>query len=588
MNTRSNWILFVIAAGLAVYVFLLSPKTGVTVRGGAGVGKFEPVDPMRVTSVELIRSNSVMRVERTNRTWRMTMPVEYPAQAVSVDRLVEQLGRMVPATFITAAQVAAQPEALKAFGLEPPMATLELGTGEGPAIFRIGGLTPLRTHFYFQRVGSEGVYTADLGVLEGLPAHPSEWRDRALLGMELRGYDRVTLASRGRTAFEAVREGTRWRLRQPLSARADGERIEALVAYLQGLRVKEFVTDAAVIDRAVYGLQPPEFEVAIGLGTNDLARLQVGGVATNAVGERFVRRLSHTNVVRVLAEELTMLERPLEDFRDPRLFGPLEGVTGMEVRGSNSFRLALVGTNWMVTEPRTFPAERSAVELLLSQLSDMAIAQFVNDVVPDLTRYGLDRPGREFVVMRGTNVAAHLQVGKVADNLGTLLFARRLDEPGVYAVPRTVLFNLDSEAQVRSWRMDPTNVVQVTVTHQGRKRVFGREAGTWKVTEGTPLAEFIPDAIDEMLFQIGNWDSMRYTVTDEAWLTRMGKFGEVAHEVEIRLGAPAVMRVMRLRFGGMLGANRYVMARFDEDPRSLRLEMPNGLYEGLVRYLGLP
>jgi hypothetical protein len=283
-----------------------------------------------------------------------------------------------------------------------------------------------------------------------------------------------------------------------------------------------------------------------------------------------------------------MLERPLEDFRDPRLFGPLEGVTGMEVRGSNSFRLALVGTNWMVTEPRTFPAERSAVELLLSQLSDMAIAQFVNDVVPDLTRYGLDRPGREFVVMRGTNVAAHLQVGKVADNLGTLLFARRLDEPGVYAVPRTVLFNLDSEAQVRSWRMDPTNVVQVTVTHQGRKRVFGREAGTWKVTEGTPLAEFIPDAIDEMLFQIGNWDSMRYTVTDEAWLTRMGKFGEVAHEVEIRLGPPAVMRVMRLRFGGMLGANRYVMARFDEDPRSLRLEMPNGLYEGLVRYLGLP
>lgn len=588
MNTRSNWILFVMATVLTVYVVLLSPRRVVTVRGGDGVGRFEPVDPQVVTTVELIRSNSVIRVERTNGTWRMTVPVEYPAQATSVERLVSLVGAMVPANFVSAAQVTAQPDALKAFGLEPPMATLALGTPEGPAIFRIGGLTPVRSHFYFQRVGSEGVYTADAQMLEAIPTAAGDWRDRALLGAELRGYDRVQLSARGRTVFEAVREAGRWRLRQPLGARADGERIEALVGHLQGVRVREFVTDAAVIDRAAYGLQPAEYEVVVGTGTNDLVRLQVGGSPTNAPGERFVRRLSHTNVVRVLAEELAMLERPLEEFRDPRVFGLLEGVTALEVGGSNRFRLALEGTNWMVTSPTRFAAEGGTVDLVLGQLSEMQIAQFVNDVVPDLARYGLDRPVREFVAWRGTNVLAHLQVGKVADPNGTLLFARRLDEPGVYAVPRTVLFNLETAAQVRSWRFDPAQVVGLTVTHQGRKRVLGREGGVWKVTEGPPPAEFVPDAVDEILFQVAGWDSMRYTVTDEAWLTRMGRFSEVAHAMELRFAEGQGLRRLELRFGGALGASRYVMARFDEDPVLLRLEMPGGLYAGLIRYLGLP
>lgn len=588
MNPRSNWILLLIAAGLAVYVLLLERRSAVVVRGGVGTSSFESVDPSVVTVVELIRSNSVLRVERSGTAWRMTAPVVYPAQAASVDRLLGELGRLVPSGFITAGQVAAQPDALKAFGLEPPAAILALQTAQGPTIFRIGGLTPVQSRFYFQRVGSDGVYTADAALLASLPIRANDWRDRTLLDLGGRSFDRVALSSRGRMVFEAVRDSSRWRLRQPLSARADGERIEALVAQMQNLRVTEFVSDAVVIDRAAYGLQPAELELVIATGTNEWARLQVGSIATNAPGERFVRRLSHTNLVRVAAEDLTVLERSLEEFRDPRLFGALEGVDGMEVRGSNAFRVELSGTNWMVTQPRSFPAESSAVEFLISQLSTLEIAQFINDVVPDLAPYGLDRPSREFLARRGTNILAHLQVGKATDTRGILLYARRLDEPGVYAIPRTVLFNLDSPGQLRSWRFESNNVVQVAVSHEGRRRVFGREGGIWKVAEGAPFAEFIPDALDEVLFRLGRWDSMRYSVTDEAALLRAGGFAKVSHEVEIRLQAPAPVRLLRLQFGGPIAGNRFVLARFDDDPMALRLELPGVLYADLIRFLGLP
>jgi hypothetical protein len=73
-------MLFLVAAGLAAYVFLTHRREGVEVRGGAGTSRYEPVDPAGVTSVELIRSNSVLRVELTNAAWRMRIPVDYPVR----------------------------------------------------------------------------------------------------------------------------------------------------------------------------------------------------------------------------------------------------------------------------------------------------------------------------------------------------------------------------------------------------------------------------------------------------------------------------------------------------------------------------
>jgi hypothetical protein len=151
-----------------------------------------------------------------------------------------------------------------------------------------------------------------------------------------------------------------------------------------------------------------------------------------------------------------------------------------------------------------------------------------------------------------------------------------------------VLFNLDSPGQLRSWRFESNNVVQVAVSHEGRRRVFGREGGIWKVAEGTAFAEFIPDALDELLFRLGRWDSMRYSVTDEAALLRTGGFAKVSHELEIRLQAPAPVRLLRLQFGGPIAGNRFVLARFDDDPMALRLELPGVLYADLIRFLGLP
>jgi hypothetical protein len=117
--------------------------------------------------------------------------------------------------------------------------------------------------------------------------------------------------------------------------------------------------------------------------------------------------------------------------------------------------------------------------------------------------------------------------------------------------------------------------------------VLGRQGSGWKVSEGD-AGEVIADAVEETLYRLGQWNSMRYAVLDEAALLRDGRFGGVDHELVLGFGEGAVMRRLRMRFGSSLGLSRIVLANFDDDPMGLRLEIPEPLYEGLVRYLGLP
>ena len=116
---------------------------------------------------------------------------------------------------------------------------------------------------------------------------------------------------------------------------------------------------------------------------------------------------------------------------------------------------------------------------------------------------------------------------------------------------------------------------------------WAREATGWKVVSGVAPGA-VPDAVEEALHRLGQWDSMRYVVTDEVAVARSARLGEVDHEVRLGLKDGASVRTIRLRFGAVVGASRIVLAWFDDDPLALRLEMPEALHQALVQFIGLP
>lgn len=586
MNTRSTWLLVLIALVLGVYVYFSERRNS----GAGGPADWVAFDPDSVRAIELLRSNTVIRVERSAEGWKMVLPVPYGAQETAVDTFVNELARLRPRTVIPNATLSG-PEgtnSLKAFGLDAAAVTAKLELRDGPSLlYQFGGPTPFGSQFYFRRVGGDGVYTADDAFLSVLPPSADFWRDRGLFDLRGREFDRVEI--RGPTPFTAERQpGGTWRLVKPLPARADGERIEAMIQALQSTRVERFLSDSPLADLEPLGLQPPEAELIIGRGANDLVRLQFGRIPLDAPQNVIVRRLANTNLVLVPVTAAILVKLPLGNFRDRQLTPSLEGASDVRIRSDDTTTwVERQGTNWTVLEPARFPADPRLMQQLLQQLGALQIVDFPDDIPADLARYGLDRPVRSFSVLAGTNELVRLEFGA---NLGLdRVYVRRADEPNVYATQLAELLRLPEVAgQLRDLRFDPTNVVEVMVTQKGRSRTLTRQAdGTWAVSAGAP-GGLIDEAINEILYRMGQVSSARFPRPGNRQLELL-KFPEVDHTVTLKFRPKSEFESLAFQFGGSNPANNLLaLVWFDQDKSPLLLEFPGVLYEDVFRYFSAP
>ncbi len=587
MNTRLTWLLLLVAVALGGYALLTERRPGV-MPGGLGRTAFAPIGAGSVTAIELLRSNTVVRVERLNGQWTLKLPVAYPAQGAAIESFLDALGKVRPTRWLSAAELSAGgvTNSLAAFGLETGAITVKLETDSGPVLLKLGGAAPIGDQQYLQRVGLDGVFLIGGSLLASLPRSADYWRDRSLF--ELRGetYDRLEV--RGKTpGFEVRRNAAgQWMLTKPLAARADGARIESLINALRTARVVAFLSDSPGVDLEPLGLQPPENEFILARGTNELVRLQIGNVPADATNFVRVRLPATTNIVLVPVEVGLLARLPLPNFRDRRLLPPLTGVNRIEIRaGTNLTTVQARGTNWLVTAPTEFPADPDLVRYWLDQLPDLTIADFANDVVADYATYGLAQPAREYRFFAGTNVLAQLQFGK--QDGAERIFARRLDEPGVYSLALgAFLQQPEAAGQFRDLRFSESNVVRVAITRLGKTRTLERTAaGEWAVTAGAPAAAFTP-AVEETLHRLGALQAVRYAVPDETQFTRLPSYQRLGHEFSFTFNQASALRTLRLRLVADLGAMAVALVQVDGGGEPLRIELPGALAQDLQREFG--
>src|SRR6202007_1732467 len=110
----------------------------------------------------------------------------------------------------------------------------------------------------------------------------------------------------GTQVFELQRDPTnkRWRMTRPDQARADTPKIDELLFQLQNLRVNRFITDDPKADLESFGLQPPNWQLALSQGTNTVALFQFGKGPTNDDTQVYARCAGQDAVVLLPREPL--------------------------------------------------------------------------------------------------------------------------------------------------------------------------------------------------------------------------------------------------------------------------------------------
>ena len=270
MNSRTTRILWMLAVGLFAFIYVYERSWDDSEAASARADRlFQGLDVAGVTALEVTRSNVLIRVERATNGWRMTLPVDYPAQPTAIENFLNVLSGLNRHTYLSAQDITRSPEQLVAYGLQPHRASILLEKNEQRTELWVGAPTVVGDRVYVRKAGEEGVVVTDGTLTDWLPPNPDAWRDRSLITLDSISFDRFAIRQPELLPFEFQRTGKKgsWKIISPMDVRANHALIENLLNELQQVRVDGFVADGAGLDQDQYGIQAPNLTLSIGRGT---------------------------------------------------------------------------------------------------------------------------------------------------------------------------------------------------------------------------------------------------------------------------------------------------------------------------------
>ncbi len=213
-------------------------------------------DDREVRSVEVRGAAGDARFERAGKGWRMTAPV---ADAVDPEGL-ENLLRATKRSPVL--RVVDRPEALAAYGLDPPVASVRIEADHGVPRLDLGIEDPTRQGIFARVEGRPGVLLLgypDAIVLRSLD--PNRLRDPSLAGVRMSEVVAATVErGGGRLRLERGRGG--WWITEPSRMPASDPRVDALLSGLERI-VPAVLDDSAFPPAPELGLDPAEVRIVL-------------------------------------------------------------------------------------------------------------------------------------------------------------------------------------------------------------------------------------------------------------------------------------------------------------------------------------
>ncbi len=257
MRGRTLGILALVVLGLGAFIFFYERHQPTTEEAAERADKvFPALESDQVDAVDVTAPESTVRLERSDDgTWRITTPIDFPADGSAVDSVLSALSdlevdRSLPADEVDPA----------AYGLEEPSITVRVHTSGGEELdLAVGDETPLGSKRAVRRDDGDVLITSGYFVRD-LDKPLDDWRSRDVVDVTAADVASLDVVSDGEH-ISAVHSSDQWRLLQPVDDLADRDHLQNLVADLNGLRVEEFLPPDT--DLAELGLDQPDPVVTI-------------------------------------------------------------------------------------------------------------------------------------------------------------------------------------------------------------------------------------------------------------------------------------------------------------------------------------
>lgn len=284
-------------------------------------------------------------------SWRLTSPVDMPADDTAVEHLLRTLTRLEKQTSVE------DPDRAD-LGLEPPEATVTVRSSGREQTLRVGVDVPVTGGRVVALQGSEEVWVTEDALWDAITRDSESWRSKRAVPFSASEIVRLRLSGDGlEIPVEIVRESSeasdtagRFRLTAPVDDVADRQTVQDLTSRLVTLRIEDFLDDPGEAPEDL-DLDSPRFVVELFADPASEAEPHVlEMIAPVADSEELWLARTGGRLVETRAPELVeLLDRPADAWRS-RLLTDLQIFELERVRvrqaGADEMVLARVEGDW--------------------------------------------------------------------------------------------------------------------------------------------------------------------------------------------------------------------------------------------------
>lgn len=305
----------------------------------------------------------------------------------------------------------------------------------------------------------------------------------------------------------------RWRLAEPLAARADGEAVDRLVRDLAALEREREVEGT---ERSEVGLEVPRARLTLETASATHT-LEVG--AEVPAGSSVVVAVDGGETLFVVPDRFwAEVDKEAGAWRDRSLFVSTRDEiqrVAVERPGAQRLLLARRGESFWIESPATDRADAEAVDGLLREITSARAARFVDEQEPDVAAMGLETPSAVVeVVVDGREEPWRLELGAPVDETGDRRFARvdgQLVELGG-ALATTLERDPGSWHSLALTDLQAYQIDEARVTDETGVLELERQTGDW-LRDG----ETIPYTVaSDLLYAVGDAKGSAVISPDEA------------------------------------------------------------------------
>ncbi|NBS06644.1 MAG: DUF4340 domain-containing protein [Verrucomicrobia bacterium] len=379
---------------------------------------------------------------------------------------------------------------------------------------------------------------------------------RRITDLPVRDADRIELKGpKGDFAFRKKGEGA-WDLEKPIQGAADGTTVGRLLSEVQFVESLQTLPpgkkEGALLQS--FGLGQPTRTLVIRTKEGEL-RVETGR-DTPIPGGVYARIQSAGQGERIAVVQNQLAEamdKDLTEWREKRVMPlPVSDVQELLLhQGTLEVEVKKKEGKWSILKPVEAPADPTAVEGVLGEISALKATRFISDFGGDLALYGLNAPAQSFETRwGGTNRI--LQIGLSDPKETNQVFAKVADQTAVFLLPKPAIEGLGKMAdRVRDRRLvtlgQAGQIDSVEFSGKGEEyRLEKLPGGTgWRLLFGASSRSADGARVDKWLDSLMEIRANRFLPTEDP--ARMGltkprqsitlKWGGATNRVEtIQLG----------------------------------------------------